>query len=665
MCGIAGIVMAPQDATVEPETLHQMCATLVHRGPDDEGIFVEGPVGLGMRRLSIIDLTGGRQPIHNEDETIWAVFNGEIYNFGDLRTELEGNGHRFYTRTDTEVIVHLYEDLGSNCVQKLRGMFAFAIYDGRQKRILLARDRLGKKPLHYSITNGRLLFASEIKAILAVAPELNEVDSRALLRFFYFGYIPDPDTVFGAIKKLPPGHALEFANGTGKLRQYWDLPSYGAMMPNSERECLEELETRLFEAVKIRLISDVPLGALLSGGVDSSTVVGLMARALSRPVKTFSISFRYEDFNEGNYARAVARRFGTDHHELVVEPNIEGALDKLTHMLEEPFGDSSMLPTYFVSYMARQHVTVALSGDGGDELFAGYDRYPILLRRRGADSLPAWAGRWYRDKVYHWVPSGFYGRNLLFNLSLPWRDRYLDDVSFLPVYGRERFLFSPEFLACADESFSPTKSFVDYFDRAPARDPVSQLLYLDTKTYLPGDILTKVDRMSMATSLELRAPILDHVFVEWVTSLPAHLKLRKSGGKYIFKKLAEQVGVPRHVIYREKKGFALPLVHWLRKEMKDGLPSLLFEPRTLQRGYFNTRNLRKLTDEHYRGRRDHSAKIWLLLMFELWHRNFLEAQGDEAPQPLSAQIFERGIVRKKVVTPTNQGPSLIPTQNTR
>ena len=623
MCGIAGIVGATPDLVVEPEVIHRMCRSIVHRGPDDEGVYVKENVGLGMRRLSIIDLAGGRQPISNEDATVWVVFNGEIYNFPELRTELEARGHCFQTNSDTEVIVHLYEDRGAECVEKLRGMFAFALYDERRRSLLLARDRLGKKPLHYALERGRLFFGSEIKAVLAAAPDLRDLNRDALLKYFYFGYIPDPETAFARIHKLPPAHLLEFAGGQVKIRPYWDLPAYGTHEPASEEECLEELERRLGEAVRIRLISDVPLGALLSGGVDSSIVVGLMARAHSGPVKTFSIGFSKQDFNEADSARQVAQRFGTDHHELVVEPDIGEALNFLTHHMEEPFGDSSMLPTYFVCKMARQHVTVALSGDGGDELFAGYTRYTDVYPRRSLNFLPAALGRWYRSSVHPHVPLGTYGRNYLYNLSLDEGERYLDYISYLPLLDRDRGLLSPDFLSAANGA-SPLQPFRDLLAEAQAPDPVSKWMYLDSKTYLPGDILTKVDRMSMATSLEARAPILDHVFAEWVTQLPIHWKLRGGAGKYIFKKLGERIGIPREVLYRPKQGFALPLVHWMRREMKEELPRLLLEPRTLQRGYLKPRAVRELLDEHFRGRRENSGKIWLLLIFELWHRNFLD-----------------------------------------
>jgi asparagine synthase (glutamine-hydrolysing) len=607
-----------------------MCETIVHRGPDDEGIYARGAVGLGMRRLSIIDLAGGKQPIHNEDQTVWVVFNGEIYNFPTLRRELEQRGHQFYTHSDTEVIVHLYEEMGADCVKKLRGMFAIALYDEKKDLLILARDRLGKKPLHYAQHNGRLLFGSEIKTILALAPELAEVNIEGILQFFYFAYVPDPFTAFQRIHKLPPGHLLEYRHGEIKVRSYWDIPAYGNNAPKSEEDCLKELEDRLLEAVRIRLISDVPLGALLSGGVDSSIVVALMARASSAPVKTFSIGFRNQDFNEAEYARIVAERFKTDHHELTVDPNISETLEKLSGMMEEPFGDSSMIPTYYVSKLARQYVTVALSGDGGDELYAGYNRYIVNLRR-SKYGVPAWMGSLYRNHVYPVLPQNVKGRKLAWNISLPSRDRYLDGLSFLPALDRERSLFSEELLAEAGRLTDPFRAFERFYDDAPASDTLSRLLYLDTKTYLTADILAKVDRMSMATSLEVRVPMLDHEFVEWTASLPIEWKFRNGTRKYLLKKLAERIGIPPALLHRRKQGFSLPLVHWMRDEMKDGLLSILTEPSTLQRGYFKPKAVRALLDEHFRGYRDRSGAIWLLLVLELWHRNFLEARGVASP----------------------------------
>ena len=646
------------DEQVEAAQVHRMCQSIVHRGPDDEGIYAQGPVGLGMRRLSIIDLSGGHQPIHNEDKSIWIVYNGEIYNFPELRRGLEQRGHKFYTHTDTEIIVHLYEELGADCVKKLRGMFAIALYDERRQSLLLARDRLGKKPLHYAVHQGRLLFGSEIKTILAVAPELAEVNPEGLLQYFYFGYIPDPHTAFRRIHKLPPGHLMEYGNGRTSIRGFWDLPEYGTQAAMSEEDCLEELERRLEEAVRIRLISDVPLGALLSGGVDSSIIVALMARVTSQPVKTFSIGFEAEKFNEAEYARLVAERFGTDHHELILNPNLEETLTFLSGMLEEPFGDSSMLPTYYVSRMARQHVTVALSGDGGDELFAGYDRYLVAMERRKFDRIPNWLGRIYRDQVHHRVPAGMFGKNLAWNASLTARDRYLDDVSYLPVLHRERSLFSKDFLRAAEHLPNPLEQWQHYYDHAPAKDSLSRLLYLDTKTYLTADILAKVDRMSMATSLEVRVPMLDHEFVEWVAALPVDWKFRTGTRKFILKKLAERLGIPPALLHRRKQGFQLPLVEWMRDSMKDQYLRVLLEERTLQRGYFKPDAVRALIDEHTRGRRNRSGILWRMLVLELWHRNFMEAgasRGTATAPRIASTDMSRGSA-----TAMTEPPSVAP-----
>jgi asparagine synthase (glutamine-hydrolysing) len=628
MCGIAGVVSATRESNISEALVRAMCDPIVHRGPDDEGILVKDGSGLGMRRLSIIDLSGGHQPVFNEDRSAWIVFNGEIYNFPELRPELEKRGHRFATKTDTEVIIHLYEEMGADCVNQLRGMFAIAIYDQSRRKLILARDRLGKKPLHYALVKDKLYFASEIKSILAVAPELAEVNPQGLLEYLYYGYVPDPITAFTGIQKLPAGHLLEFENGKIHVRQYWDLPQYGTRNPKSEEECLEELEHRLLEATRIRLISDVPLGAFLSGGTDSSTVVALMARASDAPVKTFSIGFTKGDFNEAAYARMVAKKFGTEHHEMILEPNVVETVEHLTGSMEEPFGDSSMLPTYYVSQMARRHVTVALSGDGGDEIFAGYDRYRIHSRRRLFEHIPSWVRGFYRDHVFKLMPRSMAGRKFTYNVTLPWRERYVDGLSFVPAFERDLPLLSADFRdvlgRSGDEGNNdPHDLMMRYFANAPANDPVSELLYVDTKTYLPGDILTKVDRMSMLNSLETRAPMLDHKFVEWVTGLPTEWKLRGNSQKYILRKLAERVGVPREALDRPKQGFSLPLVHWMRNELKDVLMTLL-EPRTLQRGYFEAAGIRKLMNDHLLHGKVMTGRIWRLLMFELWHRNFLE-----------------------------------------
>jgi len=644
MCGIAGMVGVAPGYLAEEAEVRAMCQTIVHRGPDDEGIYVHGRAGLGMRRLSIIDLSTGHQPIHNEDGNLWVVFNGEIYNFPELRPELEARGHRFYTNSDTEVIVHLYEEHGIACVKKLRGMFALAVWDQRRETLLLARDRFGEKPLYYAVDGARLLFGSEIKTILAAAPALAEIAPRGLLSFFHFGYVPDPHTSFKNIKKLPPGHLLEFSDGHVRVRKYWDLPAYGTYEPPSEQECLEELEHRMAEAVRIRLLSDVPLGALLSGGVDSSIVVALMARFSSRPVKTFSIGFPSRDFNESEHARAVAEKFETEHHELYVEPKIEETVQHLTSSLEEPFGDSSAVPTYHVCRMARQHVTVALAGDGGDELFAGYDRYFSYLRRRKIRLFPFGSGRWYRERVHPILPMHWRGRRFVYNLSLPCRQRYLDGISMLPC-RREKNIYSKDFLAWANRQPSPYDSFLPFLEHGPATDPLSEVQYLDAKTYLAGDILTKVDRMSMANSLEVRAPFLDHPLAEWAAMLSPRWKLRFGELKYVLKKLAERLRIPKKVLYRPKRGFTMPLFHWFRENPGPALLDILLEPRTLRRGYFAESGVRQLLKEHRQGVRDRSSELWQLLILELWHRNFLETKTKQNPaaafQP-NAFVLEAG-----------------------
>jgi asparagine synthase (glutamine-hydrolysing) len=636
MCGIAGIVGVDSEFQVSPTDVRQMCDCIIYRGPDEEGIWAEGNAGLGMRRLSIIDVSGGSQPIFNEDGSVLTVFNGEIYNFLELRTELEAAGHRFLTKSDTEVIVHLYEEVGPNLVNRLRGMFALAVYDKRRHSLLLARDRLGKKPLHYAVRQGILYFGSEIKSLLAVEPALAEVHDAALLQFFYYGYIPDPATAFKSIKKLPPGHLLEFDPNSLHIRRYWDVPQF-ASAALTEAECLDRMEEVLYRAVEMRLISDVPLGALLSGGVDSSLVVATMARASNAPVKTFSIGFGKADFDESRHARAVAQAFGTEHHELIVEPNIWETLEMLTGIMDEPFADSSIIPTYHVSRLARQFVTVALSGDGGDELFAGYDRYAIHLGRQWLDFLPRSVCDVYLRSVFPRLPQALRTRKLAYNIALKARDRYVDGISYIGTRDADLTPLSTDFIS-RFAGLSAASVMAKYFDEAPASDFLSQMQYADIKTYLPADILTKVDRMSMAASLETRAPLLDHKFVELAVTLPVEMKLQRKTPKYILRKLAERMGVPREVLYRRKQGFALPLVHWMRSEMRNEISALLLDSRTLQRGYLRRANVERILKEHEVGARDHSHVIWQLLVFELWHQNFLEQVGKRASDKLSARI---------------------------
>jgi len=614
MCGIAGILRSDRNAKVKPAALHRMCETMVHRGPDDQGVYVHGHLGLGVRRLSVIDIDNGRQPAHNEDGTIVAVLNGEIYNFGELREKLSSRGHHFHNHSDTEVIPHLYEEYGLDCVQQLRGMFAFAVYDARCDRLLLARDRFGKKPLFYATDENSFYFSSEIKAILAVAPQLADVDADALLQFFCFNYIPDPGTAFKKVRKLPPGHLLEHSRGRVHVRRYWNLPAYGTHDFSSEEDCLQELERQLTEAVRIRLAADVPLGAVLSGGTDSATIVALMSSLCSKPIQTFSVGFAEAQFDERSYARAVAQRFGTEHHEMVVEPHLGEDMERITSMLDEPFADNSILPTYYLSRLCREHVTVVLSGDGGDELFAGYDRYQLKLQPRGLDHFPEWAAR-----VYCWAHNRENPQTRHLTLS-----EYLNRMCFVPDGGSNRSLFSADFQENIRDCADPMKLFRRHLNQAPGSDRLGQMLYLDTKTYLPGSVLTKVDRMSMASSLEVRAPFLDHVFAEFVVRMPSRWKVQAGQEKYILKKLAERLGVPREVLYRPKQGFTMPMDPLLRDGLQGELPAILLEPRTLERGYFDPRALRTLIEDHISGKEDYSVRLFQLLIFELWHRNFLQ-----------------------------------------
>lgn len=629
MCGIAGIVAADREVRVDAADVQTMCSAIVHRGPDDEGILARGPVGLGMRRLSIIDVSGGQQPIHNEDKSVWVVFNGEIYNFPELRRELEREGHSFYTRSDTEVIVHLYERYREECVSHLRGMFAFALYDFQKRLLLLARDRLGKKPLHYALQNGILYFGSEIKSLLALAPQLATISTKGIGQFLYYGYIPDPHTAFTSIRKLPPGYTLQFNDGSCCLRQYWDVPQF-CSADLSEEESLDQLERTLLDAVRMRLISEVPLGALLSGGVDSSVVVAAMARVSDTPVKTFSIGFSETDFNEAEYARAVAARFGTDHHELTIRADFWDTVQFLTSIIDEPFADSSIIPTYHVSRIAREHVTVALSGDGGDELFAGYDSYIVHQRRRYLDLFPEWMAPAYHKLIYPRLPAKLRARKLSYNFVLNSRERFVTGRDTLSAHDPELTVLSPEFGRFVSAEDGPASTMRRYYDHAPATDLVSRMQYTDIKTYLTADVLTKVDRMSMASSLEVRCPLLDHVFVELAAKLPLAMKLRGRTRKYLLRRLAERMGVPRYVLHRPKKGFALPLKHWMRAEIRAEISALLLEPRTLQRGYFRKGPIQRMLLEHERGERDHSAALWQLLALELWHRNYLEPRGRPA-----------------------------------
>ena len=637
MCGIAGFI-APREADKlsKAELLNRMCSIIAHRGPDDQGTMIDRQAALGMRRLSIIDLAGGHQPLSGCDKAVSVVFNGEIYNFRELQRDLEARGHRYHTNSDTESIAHAYEEYGADCVKHLRGMFALAIWDARTDKLFIARDRVGKKPLYYTLTpQGTFVFGSELKCLLEHPEVEREINLEALDAYLTFGYVPDPLTIFRDIHKLPAGSRLTFAGGRITVEQYWDF-NFEPFESLDENEYLEELRRLLDEAVRLRLVSDVPLGAFLSGGVDSSTVVGLMAQAMTQPVKTFSIGFNEDSYSELKYARVTAKHFNTDHHEFIVTPDICHIVDELVWHFDEPFADSSAIPTYMVSKLAREHVTVALSGDGGDELFAGYTRYVVDRQRSGFAKLPRVLREGVMQPLSRNLPHGARGRNYLHNIALEPLDRYLDSISTFTSLTR-RSLYSVEFGKRLHERDEMLMQFRNYAAQIHTGDAVDPLLYLDSRTYLPGDILTKVDRMSMAVSLEARVPLLDHKLIEFVTRIPAALKLKGLTTKHIFKQAVRGL-IPDELLDRPKQGFGVPIPQWINSELRGRIRETLTEKQTQQRGYFDPGYVNLMLDEHEKHRRDHSAQLWSLFMFELWHRTF--ADGATVRRPTVAPVSD-------------------------
>ncbi len=643
MCGIAGYVDLNNDALARDEraqVLERMCRVIRHRGPDDQGTLVTEGVALGMRRLAIIDLAGGHQPMSGEGGAVTVVFNGEIYNYRELQPALEKRGHVFRTSSDTETIVHAYEEKGAACLKDLRGMFAFAVWDARHRELFIARDRVGKKPLFYTLTpRGTLVFGSELKSLLEHPEVGREVDPEALDAYLAFGYVPDPLSIFGGVRKLPPGHHLTFKDGRVHIERYWDF-EYEIAEERREEEYIEELRALLDESVRLRLIADVPLGAFLSGGVDSSAVVALMARNSSRPVKTFSIGFREDTYDELQYARLTAKAFGTEHHEFIVTPEVCRVVDELAWHLDEPFADSSAIPTYAVSKLAREHVTVALSGDGGDELFAGYTRYAIERGRAGFARVPRLVREGLMRPLSRRLPHGAWGRNFLHNVSLDPVSRYLDSISFMA--GLDKLsLYTDDFRSRLNGADAPAALFREHAARVRTGDPLDTLLYLDSKTYLPGDILTKVDRMSMAVSLEARVPLLDHKLIEFVTRIPASLKMRGVETKHIFKRAVRGL-VPDEILDRPKQGFGLPIQKWINQELRDYIRDILFSQRARERGYFKQSHIELLYAEHDRGRRDNTGHLWTLFMLELWHRTFADTASarEEEPRGVARNVGE-------------------------
>ncbi len=626
MCGICGIVDTNTEKRVEKGILEAMTRQMAHRGPDDEGYHIDGHVGLGHRRLSIIDTKGGNQPMTNEDRSLWLVYNGEIYNFIELTEELKKRGHRFSTRCDTEVILHLYEDYGPDCLAHLRGMFAFAIWDARKRQLFCARDRLGQKPLYYSFKNGTFVFASSPAAILCYPGFQRRVDLQSLDLYLTYQYIPSPHCIFDGVSKLPPASCLTLKGDDIKVERYWDVDAT-AQNRLSYGECHERLRELLSEATRLRLVSDVPLGAFLSGGIDSSIIVALMSSQTDRPVKTFSIGFEDRSYNELPFARLVARSYSTDHHEFVVRPKAVELLPKLVWHYGEPFADSSALATYYVAEQCRRHVTVALNGDAGDELFAGYPRYlafklssllakfPLVkpqarfwervLRRAGARTLPGRARRFIEA------------------MSFEGASRYLSYVVYFSDSERER-LYGDE-MREAMRLFNADGYLKRIYDTYKTQDDIARILLVDLHSYLPEDLLVKVDIATMANSLEARSPFLDHRFVEFAASLPVGWKLKGRKSKYILKD-AFSDQLPAEIIHRGKMGFGVPVSNWFRGELMSYIQQVLLDPRALSRGYFNRARVEGLVSEHVKGIQDHGYRLWALLVLELWHREFIDSK---------------------------------------
>lgn len=624
MCGICGIAQK-DDALVEQALLERMNAAIVHRGPDGDGFYYNHGIGLAIRRLAIIDLNTGDQPIPNEDKTVWIIFNGEIYNFPDLRSDLEKRGHRFRTRTDTECIVHLYEEYGVDCLLLLRGMFAIAIWDVKKQALLVARDRLGKKPLYYTVQGNTFYFASELSSLFATLPQKPVVDMQAIDQYLSLQYIPEPLTAYVGIFTLLPAHYLLWKKGDLRIERYWQI-EYLPKHTGSEESLAEELRQRVREAVRIRLISDVPLGAHLSGGIDSSVVVAMMAEASSSPIKTFTVGFKEESFSEVSYARDVAQRYGTDHHEFILTyDDIPSILDVLLAHFGEPFADPSALPLYHLSRLTRHYVTVALNGDGGDEAFAGYMRYwldpwinrylhlPTLLTH---NLVPALANILPDRNDLPMGTSLLNGLKHLGQLALT--DQRASTLRWGSYFSPEmkRKLWKEPYRA--NINLHRAEAYLtEAFDSAPAQSYLDRTLYTDLISYLPGDLLVKADRMTMAHSLEGRSPFLDHELMAWAARLPEKMKVRGRTGKYLLRK-AFKDSLPEKVQGRSKQGFGIPISTWLRGELSGWAHGILLGETSPLREWFDPLAMQSLLEEHILGRADHGKRLWTLLVLAVW-----------------------------------------------
>lgn len=626
MCGIAGIWNRKSNIVPPQGLLKAMCDTMVHRGPDGEGYhFDRNGVGLGHRRLNIIDIEGGKQPLANEDETVWVTFNGEIYNFKEVRSRLELKGHRFKTRSDTEVIVHAYEEYGEECLGHFRGMFAFAIWDSKKKKMLLTRDRVGKKPLYYHLSGGQLVFASELKAILAVRNIVREINQEALVDYFFLGYVPSPKSIFKSIQKLPPAHFMVVTPNESCVKRYWNL-CFEVDSSKTENDYSEGLKEIFYESTKLRLVSDVPLGAFLSGGVDSSSVVALMHEAGQKPLITNAIGFDIEAYDELEYAKEVAERFNTIHHEYQVEVASQENFEKILGYFDEPFADSSAIPTYYVSKLTRQNVTVALSGDGGDENFAGYSRYSInSLENKWRERLFLFLpfihviSKLYPQNDY--CPRIFRGRTFLTNISRPQEWAFWNSEGTLKN-NQLNHAYS-KFFKRKINNYSSYDLFADFYHLSSASDHLSKLQDLDIRYYLCEDIMTKVDYMTMANSLESRAPLLDHKLMEFVAAIPPNLKLKNGKTKYILKKTMAPYFAPSF-LDRKKQGFSMPIAEWMRGDLRSVMEEKVLRSSGVIRECFDQTELNRLWRNHQNSSRDHSAFFWAVYAFKIWEDKYLK-----------------------------------------
>jgi asparagine synthase (glutamine-hydrolysing) len=623
MCGIAGTFNFTPTQPIDRERLVAMTAVIAHRGPDADGFYVGPGIGLGHRRLSIIDLSTGDQPLANEDHTIRVVFNGEIYNFAELRAELIAHGHRFRTHSDTEVIVHAYEQWGDRAVDRFRGMFAYALWDEPKRRLLLVRDRIGVKPLYYAVTPSGVSFGSEMKAVLEDPAVPRDWSPEALDAYLTLQYVPTPQTIYRSVWKLPPAHYLVAENGRVSVRRYWDLTFTGDGDPAREEEYLDRLDALVTESVRMRLVSDVPLGAFLSGGIDSTAVVAAMVKTSASPVVTTSVGFDEQRFDELEHARTVAAHFGTVQHEHIVRPDIVDLLPKLVWHLDEPFADHSAVPTYYVSKAAREHVTVALSGDGGDELWAGYARHRVERWESSARRVLRTSGAKVVGRAAGCLPLSVKGARSLRHLALPPGEACARKHAYgLFETGRRATLYSADFAAQVRDA-DPFVGFRIAYDSCPSPDPLDCALYVDVKTYLADDIMTKVDKMSMAVSLESREPLLDHTLLEFAATVPTALKLKNGRSKHLLRRLLER-RVPASIVDRPKQGFEAPTGEWLRGPLAPMVNDLLLDGRLRNRGVFQDHEIVRLWREHRSGRSDHRHRLWSLVMLELWFRQFLD-----------------------------------------